>query len=180
MFVELTREWMGQKAGAVIDLADPDAIILTDGGVAKIVASDPLSPLLTKAMGSMFDGMLKAVDAAINKALADLQTAKTLPRNQAAAKIFGADTRNRAAALREPRGFKKSRSHLAILPCHEAEKIPEKQGVFAFAPIMAGSIDWYNHPPPVFSRHGILQPPYTFFSGIYLAILPARSKIPVF
>ena len=91
MFVELTREWMGQKAGAVIDLADPDAKILTDGGVAKIVASDPLSPLLTKAMGSMFDGMQKAVDAAINKALSDLQATKTLPRSQAAAKIFGTE-----------------------------------------------------------------------------------------
>ena len=84
MFVELTREWMGQKAGAAIDRADLDAKILTDGGVAKIVASDPLSPLLTKAMGSMFDGMQKAVDAAINKALADLQATKALPRSQAA------------------------------------------------------------------------------------------------
>jgi hypothetical protein len=87
MFVELTREWMGQKAGAVIDLADPDAKILTDGGVAKVVATDPLSPLLTKAMGSMFDGMQKAIDAAVNKALADLQATKALPRSQAAAKL---------------------------------------------------------------------------------------------
>src|SRR5579859_7611850 len=71
MFVELQRDWMGQKTGTVIDLADPDAKILTDGGVARAVAHDPLSPLITKAIGPMLDGMQKAVDAAINKALAD-------------------------------------------------------------------------------------------------------------
>jgi hypothetical protein len=49
MLVEVTREWMGQKAGDVIDLADTDAKILTDCGVAKVVASDPLSPLLPSA-----------------------------------------------------------------------------------------------------------------------------------
>jgi hypothetical protein len=82
MFVELTHERMGQKTGAVIDLADPDAKILTDGGVAKTIASDPLSPLLTKAMGSIFDGMQKAINAAINKAFSDLQATKVLPRSQ--------------------------------------------------------------------------------------------------
>src|SRR5205823_13402294 len=58
-------------------------------GVAKAVTTDPLSPLITKAMGGMLDGMQKAVDAAINKALADLQASQKLPRSQASERIFG-------------------------------------------------------------------------------------------
>jgi len=79
MFVELQRDWMGQKTGAIIDLAEPDAKLFTDGGVAKAVTHDPLSPLITKAMGSMPDGMQKAVDAAINRALADLLASRAVP-----------------------------------------------------------------------------------------------------
>jgi len=52
MFVERQREWMGQKAGAIIDLAGGDAKILTDAGGAKVVTYDPVSPRLSRAVGS--------------------------------------------------------------------------------------------------------------------------------
>ena len=105
MFLELQRAWMGQKAGAIIDRADADAKPLTDGGVARAVAHDPLSPLMTKAIGAMLDGMQKPVDAAIDKALADvlwhgLLTSETVP--QLGATVPQLEVGNRATTCGSP------------------------------------------------------------------------------
>jgi HK97 family phage major capsid protein len=66
MFVQLTKDFLGRKAGERIDLSEADADHLIQQGVAEPLADDPLTPLVTRAIN---EGMAGAVDLALKKFL---------------------------------------------------------------------------------------------------------------
>ncbi|HEV3144916.1 MAG TPA: hypothetical protein VGZ47_13585 [Gemmataceae bacterium] len=58
MFFQLKKDWLGNKAGTVIDLPEPgDADLLIKGGVAEALHHDPLALLLAKSIGTMVEGI---------------------------------------------------------------------------------------------------------------------------
>jgi hypothetical protein len=90
MFAQFKKDWLGNKAGAVIDLPEPgDAELLIKGGVAEPVRNDPLPPILDKSMGAMVEGFTKSLDRAITKAVEQVATAQTLSHKCAVERIFG-------------------------------------------------------------------------------------------
>jgi hypothetical protein len=90
MFVQLKKDWLGNKAGAVIDLPEPgDADLLIKGGVAEALHHDPLAPILAKSMGAIVEGFTKSLDAAITKAVEEIAKAQTLSHIGAVERIFG-------------------------------------------------------------------------------------------
>ena len=50
MFVEITKEYLGQAVGKRIDVSDADARHLIDQGYAKVVSDDLLTPGVNKAL----------------------------------------------------------------------------------------------------------------------------------
>ena len=77
MFVQLTKDFQGQKAGTRIDVTEADAKTLLDAGLAAKLDSDQLAPLVQKSMEGMLasisDTMTKSIDAAL-KQVADAHT----------------------------------------------------------------------------------------------------------
>jgi hypothetical protein len=65
MFVQLSRDYLGRKAGECIDLGEDDAAALIAAGTATAVADDPIGPLLTRAL----DGVSGSVQSAVESAL---------------------------------------------------------------------------------------------------------------
>ncbi len=57
MFVQLTKDFQGQKAGTRIDVTDADAKTLLDAGLAARIEGDQLTPLIQESM----EGMLASI-----------------------------------------------------------------------------------------------------------------------
>src|SRR5262249_13468368 len=89
MFVELLKDFLGQKAGTRIDVSDADAQTLLANSVAKAVAGDPLADVVGRAiadaMGKVTGGLQTAVDAALQQ----FAQAQTLSRKNQIPRIFG-------------------------------------------------------------------------------------------
>jgi hypothetical protein len=49
MFLTLTKDYFGQKAGTTLDIDEPHWKSLLDKGVVEAVKGDPYGPLMTKA-----------------------------------------------------------------------------------------------------------------------------------
>ncbi len=89
MFVQLTRELLGKKAGERIDLADPDAAALLQSGAATPVGDDALAPAVTRAFEQALGGIGGCVQSAVESALKDFAAASTRSRKNAVPAIFG-------------------------------------------------------------------------------------------
>jgi hypothetical protein len=61
MFVQLTKDFQGQKAGTRIDVTEADAKTLLDAGLAARLEGDQLAPLIAKSM----EGMLASISETI-------------------------------------------------------------------------------------------------------------------
>ena len=77
MFIRLLKKYLGQEAGAQIDVDEAVAKVLISQGVAEVVAQDPVAALLAKSMEAIVANlnatMTQTVDAAL-KSFADAQT----------------------------------------------------------------------------------------------------------
>jgi hypothetical protein len=69
MFVQLVKDFQGQKAGTRIDVTEADAKTLLDAGIAAKVEGDQLAPLVQKSMERMLAGitdtLTKSIDAVL-------------------------------------------------------------------------------------------------------------------
>jgi HK97 family phage major capsid protein len=89
MFVTLKKDFLGNVAGKIIDVAEADAKSLVGQGVAEAVQHDPLAPIITKSMEQMLASLNKSLDAAIATALQQFATAQGQSRRHAVPAIFG-------------------------------------------------------------------------------------------
>lgn len=89
MFVELLKDFMGQKSGARIDVADADAETLLKTGTAKSVSGDPLGDIIGKSVGAAIEKVSASLQASVEKQLALFAEAQSKSRKNAVPAIFG-------------------------------------------------------------------------------------------
>jgi hypothetical protein len=71
MFVELPKDWLGQKAGTRIDVSETDAATLVNGDIAKSVPNYLLKPAIEKMMATYFETFTKNLDAVVNASIVE-------------------------------------------------------------------------------------------------------------
>jgi HK97 family phage major capsid protein len=89
MFVQLTKDFLGRKAGERIDLLEADAQSFLARGLATPVTDDLISPLIGKALDGVFTRFTQSLDSAINTSLRAFADAQSLARKHAVPLIFG-------------------------------------------------------------------------------------------
>jgi HK97 family phage major capsid protein len=89
MFVELTKDYLGCKAGQRIDVAEKDGQHLIAEGHAKPVSDDLITPAVSRAMEGAFGKFTQALDGIITASLKQFQTAQEGARKHSIAAIFG-------------------------------------------------------------------------------------------
>jgi HK97 family phage major capsid protein len=89
MFVQLTRDFVGRKAGERIDLAEADANALIAAGTACPVADDPIGPLIQSSLDRALAGVAGHVQSSVESALHDFAHAQARSRKNAVPAIFG-------------------------------------------------------------------------------------------
>src|SRR5438552_1071220 len=89
MFVQLTKEFLGRKAGERIDVSEADAKSLIDQAVASPVSDDPITPAVSKALEGAFGKFTQALDGIVQESLKQFATSQTHARKNAVPAIFG-------------------------------------------------------------------------------------------
>jgi HK97 family phage major capsid protein len=90
MFVQLTRDYLGRRAGERIELSEADAAPLLAGGTATAVSDDVITPLVSRALEQALGGFTRGLDAVINETLRKVGQAEGLSRKNAVPILFGA------------------------------------------------------------------------------------------
>jgi HK97 family phage major capsid protein len=89
MFVQLTKDYFGQKAGARVDVDDPVGRTLIEQGVAEAIQGDPLGPVVARSMEALLAGLTKSLNDTIDSTLREFAAAKTKSRKNAVPALFG-------------------------------------------------------------------------------------------
>ena len=89
MFVQLTRDYLGRKAGERLDLSESDAAAFIARGAAEPVRDDVLSPLIQRSIDSALAGIAGGLQSTFDAALRDFSQAQTKSRKGAAPALFG-------------------------------------------------------------------------------------------
>jgi HK97 family phage major capsid protein len=89
MFVQLTKDYFGQKAGARVDVDEPAARSLIEQGVAEAVHGDPLGPVVARSMETLLTGLTNSLNTTIDATLREFAAARTRSRKNAVPAIFG-------------------------------------------------------------------------------------------
>jgi HK97 family phage major capsid protein len=92
MFVQLTRDFFGRKAGERIDLSEADAQSLLQAGTAQPVPEDPLGPLVNRAVEQVVASFSRGLEQSVDAALKQFATAATKSRKNAVPAFFGEGT----------------------------------------------------------------------------------------
>src|SRR5436305_1213703 len=89
MFVQLTKDFLGKKAGERLDVGESDASQLIAAGAAVAVTDDPITPLVSRALESALGGFTRGLDTAITETLKRYADAQSQARRHAAPALFG-------------------------------------------------------------------------------------------
>jgi HK97 family phage major capsid protein len=89
MFVQLTKDFLGRKAGERLDVGQADANQLIAGGSAVAVTDDPLTPIITRGIENALGGFTRGLDAIINQTLKQFADAQGQSRRVAVPALFG-------------------------------------------------------------------------------------------
>ena len=89
MFVQLKKDFMGQKAGFRMDTDEGVAKSLIEQGVAEACATDPLAPIIAKSMEAMLGNLTKTLQETMDATLKEFATAASKSRKNAIPAIFG-------------------------------------------------------------------------------------------
>ena len=89
MFVQLTKDFQGQKAGTRIDVTEADAKTLLDAGLAAKLDGDQLAPLVQKSMEGMLASISETLTKSIDAALKQVAEAHTKSNKNKVKAIFG-------------------------------------------------------------------------------------------
>jgi hypothetical protein len=69
MFVQLTKDFQGQKAGTRIDVTELDAKPRLDAGLAARIEGDQLAPLIQKPKEGMLESLPTSSNSVPNESL---------------------------------------------------------------------------------------------------------------
>jgi len=86
VFVQLTKDFLGHPPGQRIDVADEQAQLLMQRGLAEAVPGDPLTPLVNRAADQLTARLSESVHAALRQ-VAEAPT----PRRTGRPALFGPD-----------------------------------------------------------------------------------------
>jgi hypothetical protein len=89
MFVQLTKDFLGRRAGERIDVSPADAQQLVAAGSATTVADDPIAGAVGRALEGALGRHAQALDAAVNQALKSIADAQGQARRHAVPALFG-------------------------------------------------------------------------------------------
>jgi HK97 family phage major capsid protein len=89
MFIKLTKDFLGKKAGETLHAGDEEAQSLLASGVAMQVTDDPITPIITRGLESALGGFTKGLDGIITQTLQKFAQAQTHSRKNAVPAIFG-------------------------------------------------------------------------------------------
>ena len=89
MFVQLTKDFLGRRAGERIDVSPADAQQLVAAGSAATVADDPIAGAVGRALDGALGRHSQALDAAVNQALKSIADAQGQARRSAVPALFG-------------------------------------------------------------------------------------------
>jgi HK97 family phage major capsid protein len=89
MFVQLTRDFLGRKAGERIDVGETDAKHLIDQGAAAPVVDNPLDQAINHALTDALGRITGTLQSSVDAALKEFATAQAKSRKNAVPAIFG-------------------------------------------------------------------------------------------
>ena len=89
MFVQLTKEHLGQKAGYRFDTDPAVAETLVKLGVAEVCKDDPLAPIIAKSVESMLTGLTKSIGEAMDTTIKQFGDELSKSRKNSVPAIFG-------------------------------------------------------------------------------------------
>src|SRR5262249_54466007 len=89
MFVQLTKDYFGQKAGARVDVDEPVARSLLEQGAAEAVHGARPGPVVARSRESLLTGLTSSLNATIDATLREFAAARTRSRKTAVPAIFG-------------------------------------------------------------------------------------------
>lgn len=90
MFVQLTKDHLGQKAGFRFDTDDNVAKSLIQAGVAEACKDDPIAPIIAKSMEAMLTNLTKSISDSMDVTLKQFGNELAKSRKNAVPAIFGA------------------------------------------------------------------------------------------
>ena len=88
-WIELTKDYLGKKAGERLALDEKDAQPLITSGIARAVPDDPLSGAIARGVDSVLAGVTKGLDQLITEVLKKFATAQQLSHKNGQRIIFG-------------------------------------------------------------------------------------------
>src|SRR3954471_23401838 len=89
MFVQLTRDHLGRKAGERLDVSPADAQDLLAAGVAVAVPDDPIAPAVSRALEGALERHARGLDAVVHRSLRAYADAQSQSRRLAVPALFG-------------------------------------------------------------------------------------------
>jgi HK97 family phage major capsid protein len=89
MFVQLTKDFLGRKAGERIDVSDADGQQLFQSGAATPVSDDPLGPAVARALETALARHSQNLDGVITQTLKAYADSQKQARKHAVPTIFG-------------------------------------------------------------------------------------------
>jgi HK97 family phage major capsid protein len=103
VFVQLTKDFLGNPPGKQIHVADDHGRLLVQQGVAQFVDGDPLAPFVNRSVEQMTQRLTQSLDGVLNQALTKFQDAQAQARRTAIPAIFGANADSAAGQGYNPK-----------------------------------------------------------------------------
>jgi HK97 family phage major capsid protein len=89
MFIELLKPFLGKAVGEKLHVSPEEGQSLIATGVARAVADDPITPIITKGLESALGGFTRGLDAIIAQTLKQFADAQQQSRRHGVPAIFG-------------------------------------------------------------------------------------------
>jgi HK97 family phage major capsid protein len=161
MFVQLTKDFLGRKAGERIDVAEADAGQLIAAGTACACA-DALTPLVSRALEQALAGFSRGLDGVINKTLTHFADTQAQARRHAVPALFGEGGRGDPNKSFGDWCLAVARNDRHYLEKHYGSRFNEWQTKAALAEA-SGLAGGYTVPPEFYEQLQQIMAEETFF-----------------
>ncbi len=161
MFVQLTKDFLGRKAGERLDVGEADANQLIAAGSATPVADDALTPMVSRALEQALGGFTRGLDAVINETLTRIADTQSHSRRHAVPALFGPGNAGDPKKTFGDWCLAVARNDRTYLEKHYGSKFNEWQTKAALAEA-SGVTGGYTVPPKFYAQLQQLMAEETF------------------